>query len=161
AMQRRTQPMRECIMKSVFSPRWPSSGFRTRSFLPVLFIICTAGSFCLTLADEPPKKPEPHSPLSPQQAQRAFHIAPGLRIELVVAEPDIQSPVAMLFDEDGRLWVVEMGDYPNGPPPGQPPEGRIKVLEDRDGTGRYRLSRVFADRLLFANGLLRWKDGVL
>src|SRR5205823_13900101 len=85
----------------------------------------------------------------------------GLRIELVASEPQIQSPVAMAFDEDGRLWVVEMRDYPNGPRRGQPPEGRIKVLEDRDGDGRYETAHVFADRLLFANGLMPWKGGLI
>src|SRR5262245_35411712 len=113
-------------------------------------------------AAEPAKKPdEVHSPLTPQQAQAAFRVAPGLRIELVAAEPEIESPVAMAFDEDGRLWVVEMRDYPNGPPPGQPPEGRVKVLEDRDGDGRFEHSTVFVDGLLFANGLLPWKGGVV
>lgn len=100
-------------------------------------------------------------PLSPEAAQQQFRIDPGLRIELVACEPQIESPVAMAFDEQGRLWVVEMRDYPNGPAPGQPPQGRIKVLEDRDGDGRYEQSRVFADQLLFANGLLPWRDGVL
>jgi putative membrane-bound dehydrogenase-like protein len=84
-----------------------------------------------------------------------------LRIELVAAEPEIESPVAMAFDEDGKLWVVEMRDYPNGPEPGRPPEGRIRVLEDLDGDGRYEHSRVFADRLLFANGLMLWKGGAV
>src|SRR5262249_1334122 len=55
----------------------------------------------------------------------------------------------------------EMRDYPNGPPPGQPPEGRVKVLEDRDGDGRFEHSTVFVDGLLFANGLLPWKGGVV
>src|SRR5438270_14093343 len=101
------------------------------------------------------------SPLTPQQAQKEFRLHPGLRIELVACEPQIESPVAMQFDEDGRLWVVEMRDYPNGPPKGQPPQGRIRVLEDRDGDGFYEHSTVFADRLLFANGLMPWKGGVL
>ena len=47
-----------------------------------------------------------------------------------------------------------MLDYPNGPAQGQPGQGRIKVLEDRDGDGRYEHATVFADKLLFANGLL-------
>jgi putative membrane-bound dehydrogenase-like protein len=114
------------------------------------------------LLAEPPQKPAAVSgPLSPQEALKAFHVAPGLRVELVAAEPEIESPVAMAFDEDGKLWVVEMRDYPNGPPKGQPPEGRIRVLEDRDGDGRYETSTVFADHLLFANGLLPWKGGVV
>src|SRR5262249_54238951 len=109
--------------------------------------------------DKPPAAPK--SQLTPAQAPQEFRGAPGRRIELVACEPQVESPVAMAFDEDGRLWVVEMRDYPNGPPRGQPPEGRIRVLEDRDGDGRYEHSTVFADRLLFANGLLPWKGGVV
>ncbi len=103
----------------------------------------------------------PRSPLTPAQALKEFRLAPGLRIELVACEPQIESPVAMAFDEDGRLWVVEMRDYPNGPAKGQPPQGRIRVLEDRDGDGFYEHSTVFADKLLFANGLMPWKGGVI
>jgi putative membrane-bound dehydrogenase-like protein len=101
------------------------------------------------------------SPLSPEEAQKLFRLPPGLHIELVACEPDLQSPVAMAFDEAGRLWVVEMLDYPNGPGKGKPPEGRIVILEDRDGTGRYRRTSVFADRLLFANGLALWQGGAV
>jgi putative membrane-bound dehydrogenase-like protein len=113
-------------------------------------------------AADPPAKPAPvRGPLTPEQALKEFRVAPGLRVELVAAEPDVASPVAMAFDEDGRLWVVEMPDYPNGPPRGQPPGGRVRILEDTDGSGRYRHRSVFADRLLFANGLLRWRDGAV
>lgn len=125
-------------------------------------------AFCLSLVlfvwagpSAEPQPPSVRSPLSPDDAQAAFRLPPGLRIELVASEPQIESPVAMTFDENGRLWVVEMRDYPNGPAPGKPPEGRIKILEDRDGDGRYEHVTVFADNLLFANGLLPWKDGVL
>lgn len=118
-------------------------------------VICLIGACALVVAAEQ------RSPLTPQQAQTHFRLDPGLRIELAAAEPEVQSPVAMCFDEDGRLWVVEMLDYPNGPQPGRPPEGRIKILEDRNGDGRYEQARVFAEGLLFANGLLRWRDGVL
>jgi putative membrane-bound dehydrogenase-like protein len=119
------------------------------------------GALWLTRAAPPDKKAGPHSPLSPEQARAAFHLAPGLRIELVASEPQVQSPVAMAFDEHGKLWVVEMHDYPNGPAPGKPPGGRIKILEDRDGDGRYEHATVFADNLLFANGLMHWKGGVV
>jgi putative membrane-bound dehydrogenase-like protein len=107
-------------------------------------------------------KPKPRtSPLTPEQARAAFKVAPGLRVELVACEPQIESPVAMAFDEDGRLYVVEMRDYPNGPAPGQPPQGRIRVLEDKDGDGFYEHSRVVADNLLFANGVLPWRGGLI
>src|SRR5262245_50888019 len=116
----------------------------------------------LASAADPPKKPEKiPSPLTPQQALKHFQLPSGLRIELVACEPQIESPVAAAFDENGKLWVVEMRDYPNGPPKGQPPLGRIKVLEDKDGDGVYESSTVFAEKLLFANGLMPWKGGVI
>lgn len=108
----------------------------------------------------PPARPIP-SPLSPRAALPYFDLDAGLRIELVASEPQIESPVAIQFDPDGRLLVVEMLDYPNGPAPGKPPQGRIKILEDRDGDGHYEHARVFADKLLFANGLLPWKGGLV
>jgi len=101
------------------------------------------------------------SPLTPKEAQKLFRLPPGLRIELVAAEPQIESPVAMAFDEDGKLWVVEMRDYPYPPKPGEKPLGRIKVLEDKDGDGFYETATVVADHLLFANGLMPWKGGVV
>ncbi len=114
-------------------------------------------------AQELPKQVSggPGDPLPPKEAQKLFRLPKGLRIELVASEPQIESPVAMAFDPAGRLWVVEMGDYPNGPAKGQPPAGRIKILEDKDGDGFYETSHVFAEHLLFANGLLLWKDGVI
>src|SRR5262245_60180719 len=107
------------------------------------------------------KKAALKSPLDPKEAAKHFQLAAGLRIELVACEPQIESPVAMAFDEDGKLWVVEMRDYPNGPAKGQPPAGRIRLLEDRDGDGFFEHSTVFADNLLFANGILPWKVGVI
>ncbi|WP_197444302.1 PVC-type heme-binding CxxCH protein [Maioricimonas rarisocia] len=90
-----------------------------------------------------------------------FQLHPDCRMELVAAEPDVIDPVAMAFDADGRLWVVEMSDYPNGPAEGQPGQSRIRVLTDDDGDGRYTNPVTFADELLFANGLLHWRDGLL
>src|SRR3954454_3401509 len=121
---------------------------------------CIAGlGWLFANGAEPP--PRRTTPLSVEEARAAFHVAPGLRVELVASEPQVESPVAMAFDEDGRLWVVEMLDYPNGPAAGQPAEGRVKVLEDRDGDGRYETSHVFADKLLYANGVLPWKGGAI
>lgn len=90
-----------------------------------------------------------------------FHLHPKLKIELVAAEPEVVDPVAIAFDADGRMWVVEMRDYPNGPAKGQPPKSRIKILEDTDNDGRYEKVTIFADQLLFATGLQPWKGGVI
>ncbi|MBI1830206.1 MAG: dehydrogenase, partial [Planctomycetes bacterium] len=116
-------------------------------------------------AQQPPTLPQkgsgPGKPLDANEAQKLFKLDDGLRIELVACEPQIESPVAMAFDPDGRLWVVEMRDYPNGPEKGKPPMGRIRILEDKDGDGFFETSTIWADNLLFANGLLLWKDGAI
>jgi len=101
------------------------------------------------------------SPLSPAEAQKQFVLADtSLRIELAASEPEVIDPVAIRFDEDGRMWVAEMRDYPLGPPGGGEPLSQIRVLEDRDGDGRYETATTFADKLLFVNGLQPWKGGV-
>ena len=66
------------------------------------------------------------------------------------------SPVAMAWDEMGRLYVVEMTDYPTAAT-----GGRVKRLEDRDGDGRYEHVVVFADGLRYPSGVLPWNGGVL
>src|SRR3954470_9026970 len=68
-------------------------------------------------------------PLSPVDAQKAFVLADSsLKIELAAAEPNVVDPVAIRFDEDGRMWVVEMRDYPLGnPQKGGDPLSRIRV----------------------------------
>src|SRR5689334_19515010 len=71
--------------------------------------------------------------LTPEQALASFKLEPGLRIELVAAEPLVVNPVAIAFDERGRLFVAENRGYPTGPGRGQPPAGMIALLEDRDG----------------------------
>lgn len=96
-------------------------------------------------------------PLSPTESLKCIQLAdPNLVVELVASEPDIVSPVAMAWDADGRLYVAEMSDYPR-----DGSGGRIKMLEDRDGDGRYERVTVFADGLPFPNGVLPWNGGIL
>ena len=96
-------------------------------------------------------------PYSPEAALQSFQLAPGFRIELAAAEPEIVDPISMAFDERGRLFVVEMRDYPIS----DKPLSRIKLLEDRDGDGRFEHSSVFVDGLHMAHGVLPWKGGIL
>ena len=81
---------------------------------------------------------------------------PGAKLEVVAAEPQIADPVAFDWGPDGKLWVVEMSDYPNGGTwhgPGDEKDvagGRVKVLEDKDGDGRLSQTEfisVMKDRL--------------
>jgi len=97
------------------------------------------------------------SPLSPEQELATFQLADtNLIVELVAAEPDVRAPVAIAWDADGRMFVAEMTDYPSGPV-----NGRIRMLEDRDGDGRYESAIIFATNLAYPNGVMAWKNGVL
>jgi len=98
-------------------------------------------------------------PLEPAEALRSFRIVPGFTIELVAAEPQVVDPVDMAFDEDGRIWVAEMIDYPFGDAERNPPQGRVRMLEDLDGDGRYEKATVVADRLRWPTGLALWDGG--
>jgi putative membrane-bound dehydrogenase-like protein len=112
-----------------------------------------------SVADEPRAR---SGPLSPEEALQSFQLeGTDLRIELAAAEPQVIDPVAVRFDELGRMWVVEMRDYPNGPKPGELPLSKIKRLEDRDHDGRYETATTFAESLLFPTGLQPWKKGVI
>ena len=96
-------------------------------------------------------------PYSPQAALKTLRIEPGFHIELFASEPQISDPVALDFDEDGRIYVVEMHGYPLD----IGPSGKVKLLRDTDGDGHPDLTTVFADGLVMPTGVMRWKKGVL
>ena len=104
-----------------------------------------------------PRQEELPPPRDPARAVEAFHVPEGLAVDLVAGDGLVQSPVAIDFGPDGRLWVAEMFDYPSGAEGG----GRLKVLEDTDGDGRYDRATVVARGLPFPTGLMQWRDGVL
>jgi putative membrane-bound dehydrogenase-like protein len=96
-------------------------------------------------------------PYSAEQSMTMLRLEPGFRVELVAAEPDVQSPVAMDIDEDGRIFLVEMPGYPLD----VSPTGRVKLLEDTNGDGRVDRSTLFADNLRLPSGVMRYKRGIL
>ncbi|HYT61875.1 MAG TPA: neutral/alkaline non-lysosomal ceramidase N-terminal domain-containing protein [Haliangiales bacterium] len=107
------------------------------------------------------KKAEFPPPKSPEEALAAFQTKAGLTIELAVAEPLVVDPVAIDWSADGKLWVVEMRDYPMGMDGKWKPGGRVKFLEDLDGDGKYDKATVFLDGLPFPTGITAWNKGVL
>ena len=86
---------------------------------------------------------------------------PALEISLFAKEPDVVDPVALTFDADGRIYVVEMRDYPYGFGPERKPGGTVRLLEDKDGEGRADHSTLFADNLSFPTSICPWNGGVL
>lgn len=106
--------------------------------------------------------PDAAGPRSPREEQATFDIVPGFRIDLVASEPEVVDPVAMCFDERGRLYVCEMRGYPNGGVgTGNENRGRIRCLSDRDGDGTFETAHTFADGLRFPMGVTPWKGGIL
>jgi len=104
--------------------------------------------------------PAAGQPLSPAEAQKKFIVPEGFEVRLFAAEPDVINPVAMSWDERGRLWVLELYEYPLGAPAGKKPRDRIRILEDTDNDGRADKVTVFADGLNLATGLLVGNGGV-
>lgn len=105
-------------------------------------------------------KPADNDAHSPADAQKAFVVPPGFEVRLFASEPEIANPVAMTWDERGRLWVLELYEYPLGATPGLPGRDRIKILEDRDADGTADHVTVFADNLNLATGLVVGNGGV-
>jgi putative membrane-bound dehydrogenase-like protein len=108
-------------------------------------------------------------PREPAHALKSFKTVDGFRLDLLAAEPLVTDPVAMEYDENGRAYVAEMRDYPytdrkNDKPMTERttdlPLGRIRLLEDTDGDGRFDRSTVFAESLSWPTGLALWKGGV-
>jgi mono/diheme cytochrome c family protein/glucose/arabinose dehydrogenase len=112
-------------------------------------------------ATPPTRTPVPV--LSPEEELTRFHLPPGYRAELVAAEPLVTDPVAIDFDPDGRMYVVEMrGFMPNLKATGEKlPVGRIVVLEDTDGDGRMDKRTVFLDSLVLPRAVKVLEHGVL
>jgi len=103
----------------------------------------------------------PGSPLSAEESLSSITVPKGFSVELVASEPLIADPVNFAVGADGRLWVVEMADYPRGADDDGKPGGRVKVLTDTDGDGRYDKADLFLEDLYYPTGVLPYLDGAL
>jgi putative membrane-bound dehydrogenase-like protein len=106
----------------------------------------------------PKNEPIPHGqdqmpgpPLSPADAVKKMTVPDGFTVELVASEPDIVNPIAMTFDERGRIWITESLEYPRSSAGAG--KDRIKILEDTHGDGKFDKVTVFADGLNIPSGL--------
>ena len=76
----------------------------------------------------------PNPPYSPEEAISKMSVPDGFTVELVASEPEIVNPIAMAFDERGRIWITESIEYPRKP--AGVGRDRVKILEDTDADGR-------------------------
>ena len=131
---------------------------RIRSAYPAALaaIVLTAGSSSAQIPHNQDRPPNPAR--SPQEAAKAMTVPPGFSVEVVASEPDLVNPIAMTFDERGRVWVTESLEYPRRP--AGPGRDRIKVMEDTDGDGRMDKFTVFAEGLNIPSGIAVGSGGV-
>jgi putative membrane-bound dehydrogenase-like protein len=99
--------------------------------------------------------------LTPHEALSTFRLPPGFKIEIAACEPLVRDPIALDWGADGKLWVVEMGDYPLGVDGKGKPGGVVRFLEDTNGDGVYDKQTTFLDDLPFPTGVMPWRGGVL
>ncbi len=90
--------------------------------------------------------------MSPIDAAAAMTVPEGFRVQLAAGEPMVHQPIAMTFDERGRLWVAEAHTYPVRAPEGEGAD-KIIILEDVDHDGVFDKRTVFAEGLNLVSGL--------
>jgi len=97
------------------------------------------------------------APLEPNEALDSFEVHDEFRLDLAAAEPLVHDPIAMAFDAQGRLFVVEMRGYSE-----QRDEniGAIRLLTDMDGDGTYDKSTEFLGGLAWPTAVACWDGGV-
>jgi len=93
-----------------------------------------------------------HEGLAPAEAAEAMKAPEGFKVSLFAGEPDVVQPIAMAFDDRGRLWVAEAYSYPVRVPEAQAKD-RILIFEDVDGDGKFDKRSVFIDKLNLVSGL--------
>ncbi len=129
------------------------------SFIPRLAVGLALNLSVASAAEPTPKADElPRIPFTPaDEAAATFELKGGYEIQLVAAEPLVADPIALVFDEGGQAYVIEMHGYPEKRAANL---GRVKLLEDTDGDGRFDRHTVFADGLSWPSAIHPWDGGV-
>ncbi len=136
-----------------------------------VFALGLALTISLQADDSPPKSLAEEMPRIPavsiDKALETFNLTNDFQLEMVAHEPDVADPVAAAFDEDGRMYVVEMRDYPysahpedKSPKLGTPLAGKVRLLEDTDADGKMDRSTIFADKIEWPTAVACHKGGI-
>jgi len=112
-------------------------------------------------ADFSPK--DPVVGLPPQEQLARFELPPGYRMELALSEPAVEDPMAISFDGNGRMYVLELRTYMRDVEGTGTllPQSRISFHDDQDGDGVYETHGVFLDDLVFPRFALPLDEGVV
>ena len=144
-----------------------------KTILPGLIIAC---SFTACNSN-PPKQPVNYTVdtgaikrsilnapvISAKESIARMKVEEGFEVKEVASEPLVSAPVAMTFDNKGRIWVVEMQAYmPDTSGKGEnEPLGKIIILEDTDHDGKMDTRKIFLDQLVMPRALCFVENGLL
>ncbi len=112
-----------------------------------------------TVTIDPAKDLPRYPAVEPKDAIATWQVKKGFKVEFAAHEPQVRSPIAVSYDEKGRMFVVEMIDYSEMRDV-TPHLGRVSMLEDKDGDGYYETSTVFADDLPWPTGVICANGGI-
>ncbi|MEP6846136.1 MAG: cytochrome C, partial [Panacibacter sp.] len=136
--------------------------------LLISFVACICFGACNQEPEDapPPERPAKIDPnpssafLSPEESMKTMQLPPGYHLELVASEPEIQEPVAIVWDGNGNMYVAEMRSYMQDiDGTGEHlPICRITRLEDTDGDGRMDKHTVYIDSLVLPRMMLALDD---
>jgi len=151
-----------CNRGSLRSAGWRLAYLSMTMRNSIVLLMC-AGILSKCAGPSPNTEEGPSPALPPVEEHATFQLDEGLQIELVASDPMVQDPVVITFDEDGRLWVVEMrGFMPDIDGAGEKEKvGRISILEDTDGDGIMDKSTVYIDSLVMPRALAIIHGGAL
>ncbi len=110
------------------------------------------------------REPETLKYPTPEESMEQMSVPEGFDVELFASEqdfPELANPTQLAFDNQGRLWVSCMANYPQWLPGGAKPNDRLLILEDTTGDGRADECTTFYDRLICPTGFEFYDGGVL
>ncbi len=129
-------------------------------YSPICALFLLFLGFSILQGEEPvaDEKDMPRIPATPlDKVLDTFEIRPGLEIKLAAHEPNVEDPIAMSFDEDGRMFVIEMRGYSEHR---EDASGRIRMLTDTNGDGVFDKSTIYVDGLKWPTALICYKGGI-
>lgn len=121
--------------------------------LMVLSLLPVVRTRAVAVDDVPVNTQAPgESPLAPAEAVTRLRVPDGFQVTLAAAEPDVRQPIAITFDDRGRLWVAESYSY-DGSKFTDEPHDRVLIFEDTTGDGVLDRRKVFFEGLTHLTGL--------
>lgn len=148
------------VQVALLRPKIPFYSMSITRFIPYFFAVMILAS-CVKNDKEDTSNASPAR--TAQEELETFQLESGFKIHLVASEPMVEDPVYITFDEDARLWVIEMRGFMTDTLGSEEdkPIGRISVLEDEDGDGEMDKSTIYLDSLIMPRALGFFADGVL